>query len=79
MKLQSKSVVLAIAAVVLIAAVPRSGLAQSPTHRDVSPDAPPIMQVHGDKDSIVPLKHATNRHKRSTPELEPGPHRAFGL
>ena len=33
---------------------------------DVSPisfaskDDPPIMQVHGDKDNIVPLKHARN-------------------
>ena len=36
--------------------------------KDVSPisfaseDDPPIMQVHGDKDIIVPLKHASNLH-----------------
>ncbi len=38
--------------------------------RDVSPisfaskDDPPIMQVHGDKDNIVPIKHASNLHKK---------------
>lgn len=38
--------------------------------RDVSPigfatkDDPPIMQVHGDKDDIVPHKHALNLHER---------------
>ena len=37
---------------------------------DVSPisfaskDDPPIMQVHGDKDLIVPLKHATNLNEK---------------
>ena len=30
----------------------------------VSKDDPPIMQVHGDKDNIVPLAHATNLHKK---------------
>ena len=30
----------------------------------VSKDDPPIMQVHGDKDDIVPLKHATNLHEK---------------
>ena len=30
----------------------------------VSQDDPPIMQVHGDKDSTVPLKHARNMHER---------------
>jgi acetyl esterase/lipase len=28
----------------------------------VSKDDPPVMQVHGDKDDIVPLKHAENLH-----------------
>jgi acetyl esterase/lipase len=38
--------------------------------KDVSPisfvtrDDPPVMQVHGDKDRIVPLKHAANLHAR---------------
>jgi len=38
--------------------------------KDVSPisfaskDDPPIMQVHGDNDVIVPLKHASNLHER---------------
>lgn len=38
--------------------------------KDVSPisfaskDDPPIMQVHGDKDVIVPIEHATNLHKK---------------
>ncbi len=38
--------------------------------RDVSPisfvskDDPPIMQVHGDKDTTVPLEHARNMHER---------------
>lgn len=38
--------------------------------KDVSPisfaskDDPPIMQVHGDNDDIVPLKHASNLHAR---------------
>ena len=38
--------------------------------RDVSPisfaskDDPPVMQVHGDKDVVVPLKHARNMNKR---------------
>jgi acetyl esterase/lipase len=38
--------------------------------QDVSPitfasqDDPPIMQVHGDKDEIVPLQHARNLHKQ---------------
>jgi acetyl esterase/lipase len=38
--------------------------------RDVSPisfvskDDPPVMQVHGDKDDIVPLKHASNMNER---------------
>ena len=38
--------------------------------KDVSPisfvsrDDPPIMQVHGDKDNIVPIKHARNMHER---------------
>ncbi len=38
--------------------------------KDVSPisfvsrDDPPVMQVHGDKDIIVPLKHARNMHQR---------------
>jgi acetyl esterase/lipase len=37
---------------------------------DVSPisfaseDDPPVMQVHGDKDNIVPLQHASNMHQR---------------
>lgn len=30
----------------------------------VSKDDPPIMQVHGDKDDIVPLKHASNLHEK---------------
>lgn len=30
----------------------------------VSKDDPPIMQVHGDEDSIVPLKHASNLHEK---------------
>lgn len=30
----------------------------------VSKDDPPIMQVHGDKDVIVPLEHATKLHER---------------
>jgi acetyl esterase/lipase len=30
----------------------------------VSKDDPPIMQVHGDKDDIVPLEHARNMHER---------------
>lgn len=30
----------------------------------VSKDDPPIMQVHGDKDVIVPLKHASNLHEK---------------
>jgi acetyl esterase/lipase len=30
----------------------------------VSPDDPPVMQVHGEKDVIVPLKHAQNMHER---------------
>jgi acetyl esterase/lipase len=30
----------------------------------VSKDDPPIMQVHGDKDAIVPLEHARNMHER---------------
>ena len=30
----------------------------------VSPDDPPVMQVHGDQDSIVPVKHARNMHER---------------
>ncbi len=30
----------------------------------VSQDDPPVMQVHGDKDDIVPLKHARNMHER---------------
>lgn len=29
----------------------------------VSKDDPPIMQVHGDNDAIVPLQHASNLHK----------------
>lgn len=38
--------------------------------KDVSPisfaskDDPPIMQVHGDKDDIVPIEHASSLHKR---------------
>ncbi len=38
--------------------------------KDVSPisfasqDDPPVMQVHGDKDGIVPLQHASNLHER---------------
>ncbi len=38
--------------------------------KDVSPisfaskDDPPIMQVHGDKDDIVPLQHAANLHEK---------------
>ncbi|MCA9072429.1 MAG: alpha/beta hydrolase [Planctomycetaceae bacterium] len=38
--------------------------------KDVSPipfaskDDPPVMQVHGDKDDIVPLQHASNLHKK---------------
>jgi acetyl esterase/lipase len=38
--------------------------------KDVSPisfaskDDPPIMQVHGDKDDIVPLQHASNLHEK---------------
>lgn len=38
--------------------------------KDVSPisfvsrDDPPIMQVHGDKDVIVPIQHAENLHKK---------------
>lgn len=38
--------------------------------KDVSPisfvsgDDPPIMQVHGDKDDIVPIAHARNMHER---------------
>ncbi|MDA0806372.1 MAG: prolyl oligopeptidase family serine peptidase [Planctomycetota bacterium] len=37
---------------------------------DVSPisfaskDDPPIMQVHGDKDDIVPIQHASNLHQK---------------
>lgn len=27
-------------------------------------DDPPVMQVHGDKDVIVPIQHATNLHKK---------------
>ena len=30
----------------------------------VSQDDPPIMQVHGDKDTTVPIKHAENLHER---------------
>lgn len=30
----------------------------------VSPDDPPIMLVHGDKDNIVPLKHASKMYER---------------
>ena len=30
----------------------------------VSKDDPPIMQVHGDKDDIVPLSHAANLHNK---------------
>ncbi len=30
----------------------------------VSPDDPPIMQVHGDQDDIVPIEHARNMHER---------------
>ena len=30
----------------------------------VSEDDPPVMQVHGDKDVIVPLQHAQNLHKK---------------
>ncbi|MDA1014913.1 MAG: alpha/beta hydrolase [Planctomycetota bacterium] len=30
----------------------------------VSKDDPPIMQVHGDNDDIVPLAHASNLHKK---------------
>jgi acetyl esterase/lipase/regulation of enolase protein 1 (concanavalin A-like superfamily) len=30
----------------------------------VSPDDPPIMQVHGDQDDIVPIEHARNLHER---------------
>jgi acetyl esterase/lipase len=30
----------------------------------VSQDDPPVMQVHGDKDSTVPVKHARNMHRR---------------
>lgn len=30
----------------------------------VSKDDPPIMQVHGDKDVVVPLQHASNLHAR---------------
>lgn len=30
----------------------------------VSKDDPPIMQVHGDKDDIVPIKHARDMHER---------------
>ena len=30
----------------------------------VSKDDPPVMQVHGDKDKIVPLEHARNMHQR---------------
>lgn len=30
----------------------------------VSKDDPPIMQVHGDKDVIVPIDHASNLHKK---------------
>ena len=30
----------------------------------VSRDDPPVMQVHGDKDDIVPFKHALNMHER---------------
>ena len=30
----------------------------------VSKDDPPIMQVHGDQDDIVPLKHASNLHEK---------------
>ncbi|MFT4560119.1 MAG: acetyl esterase/lipase [Porticoccaceae bacterium] len=29
-----------------------------------SKDDPPVMQVHGDKDDIVPIEHATNLHKK---------------
>jgi acetyl esterase/lipase len=38
--------------------------------KDVSPisfvsrDDPPVMQIHGDRDDIVPLKHARNMHER---------------
>jgi len=40
--------------------------------KDVSPisfasaDDPPIMQVHGDKDTIVPIQHAQNLHQKLT-------------
>jgi dipeptidyl aminopeptidase/acylaminoacyl peptidase len=30
----------------------------------VSQDDPPIMQVHGDKDDIVPLRHASTLHEK---------------
>jgi acetyl esterase/lipase len=30
----------------------------------VSQDDPPIMQVHGDKDTIVPIEHASNLHEK---------------
>ena len=30
----------------------------------VSSDDPPVMQVHGDKDVIVPLEHASNLHEK---------------
>jgi acetyl esterase/lipase len=42
----------------------------APLVKDVSPitfaskDDPPIMQVHGDNDNIVPLQHASNLHKK---------------
>jgi dipeptidyl aminopeptidase/acylaminoacyl peptidase len=29
----------------------------------VSPDDPPVLQVHGDKDDIVPIQHARNMHE----------------
>jgi acetyl esterase/lipase len=30
----------------------------------VSQDDPPVMQLHGDKDNIVPIEHARNMHER---------------
>lgn len=30
----------------------------------VTPDDPPIMQIHGDHDDIVPIQHASNLHRK---------------
>lgn len=56
----------------LIGAEPGTPAAELPAGliKDVSPitfaskDDPPLMQVHGDKDDIVPIEHAQNLHEK---------------